>query len=185
MAYRNGTYIAFHAEGNTNPTASDIRYYRMIKAWHEHDGVEFRFVNSHEKEEAVKDTASKTVILNSLKKRLDNSKNMILILGPTTKDDTDFVPFEIRYAIDECKIPIIVAYTQYGGIVRPQAHKAEWPAALAARIADGSANVFHIPFKRAAIDDAISRFDVNNQPDGPYIHYTREYQEKNFGVKFK
>lgn len=39
MAYRNGTYIAFHAEGKTDPTASDIKYYRMLKAWHEHDGV--------------------------------------------------------------------------------------------------------------------------------------------------
>jgi len=27
MAYHNGTYVAFHAGGTTDPTASDIKYY--------------------------------------------------------------------------------------------------------------------------------------------------------------
>lgn len=185
MAYRNGTYIAFHAEGKTDPTASDIRYYRMLKAWHENDGTNFRFVNSHEKVDAIKDSASKARIMKSLRERLDNSKNMVLILGPTTRNDTDFVPFEIAYAVDTCEIPIIVAYTQYTGIAKPEALRDEWPYALATRIADGSAKVFHIPFKRAAIDDAISRFDINKLPGSGLVHYTREYQEKHFGVIFK
>ena len=185
MAYRNGTYIAFHAEGKTDPTASDIKYYRMLKAWHENDGTDFRFVNSHEKVDAVKDSASKAKIIASLKQRLDNSKNMILILGPTTKNDTDFVPFEISYAVDVCEIPIIVAYTEFGGIAYPESHKADWPAALASRIGNGTAKAFHIPFKRAAIDDAMSRFDVNNLPDGALVHYTKEYQIKSFGSSFK
>ncbi len=72
MAYRNGTYIAFHAEGKTDPTASDIKYYRMIKAWHAHDAVEFKFINSHDKVEAVKDSSSKAIIMRSLRERLDN-----------------------------------------------------------------------------------------------------------------
>ena len=41
MAYRNGTYIAFHAGGTNDPTASDIKNYRILKAWHEHDNIEF------------------------------------------------------------------------------------------------------------------------------------------------
>ena len=49
MAYRNGTYIAFHAGGTDDPTASDMKYYRMLMAWHEHDKIDFRFINSHEK----------------------------------------------------------------------------------------------------------------------------------------
>ena len=33
MAYRNGTYIAFHANGTNIPVESDIKYYNLIKAW--------------------------------------------------------------------------------------------------------------------------------------------------------
>ena len=31
MAYRNGTYVAFHAGGITDPTESDIKYYNLLK----------------------------------------------------------------------------------------------------------------------------------------------------------
>lgn len=174
MAHRNGTYIAFHAEGKTDPTASDIKYYRTLKMWHENDDIDFRFVNSHEKQKAVSDSASKQAIKASLMKRLDHSKNMILILGKTTRLDTDFVPFEIRYAVDTCKIPIIVAYTQYSSILNPESHRDEWPAALAERIDNQTARAIHIPFKRNALDDAISRFTAQNPPGGSLVHYTRE-----------
>jgi hypothetical protein len=119
MAYRNGTYIAFHAAGSTDPTASDIRYYRMLKAWHEHDDIEFRFVNSHEKTSGVRDTSMKETLRRSLRERLNNSKNMVLIVGPTTRMDVDWVPFEIAHAVDVCKIPIIAAYTGYEKITMP------------------------------------------------------------------
>jgi hypothetical protein len=183
MAYRNGTYIAFHAEGKTDPTASDIRYYRLMKAWHEAEGIDFRFVNSHEKVQAVKDSASKARIKDSLERRLDESKNMVLIIGPRTRNDTDFVPHEIAYAVDTCCIPVIAVYTEYSSILRPGTHSNEWPAALRKRIEDGSAHVIHIPFKRELILQAIKQFDLNNLPAGGYVHYTKEFQEK-MGIHF-
>lgn len=110
MAYRNGTYIAFHAGGTTDPTASDIKYYRMLKAWHEHDDIEFEFINSHDKVAGVRDTSTGATLRRSLVERLNKSKNMVLIIGSTTRFDTDWVPFEIGYAVDACKIPIIATY---------------------------------------------------------------------------
>jgi hypothetical protein len=148
MAYRNGTYIAFHAEGSTDPTASDIKYYRLLKAWHENDDVEFRFVNSHEKVAAVRDASQAATIKRSLRERLDNSKNMVLIVGERTKFDTDFVPYEIAYAVDTCKIPIIATYPGYSVIRDPGALQSRWPEALRGRIANGSTSVIHIPFNR-------------------------------------
>jgi hypothetical protein len=94
MAYRNGTYIAFHAEGSTDPTASDIKYYRMMMAWHANDRSNFTFYNSHDKVVAVRDTSQDATIKRSLRVRLDNSKNMVLIVGQRTKFDTDFVPMK-------------------------------------------------------------------------------------------
>ena len=37
MAYRNGTYVAFHAGGVTDPTKSDIKYYNLLKSWDAQD----------------------------------------------------------------------------------------------------------------------------------------------------
>jgi hypothetical protein len=164
MAYRSGTYIAFHAGGTRDPTASDIKYYRMLKAWHEHDNIDFKFVNSHEKVAAVRDSSTRETLRRSLKERLNNSRNMILIIGPTTKLDTDWVPFEIEHAVDECKLPIIAVYTGYGKITKPVELSSFWPAAFSKRIANSTVRAIHIPFKRAAIDAAIGQFDHNNLP---------------------
>jgi SH3-like domain-containing protein len=171
MAYRNGTYIAFHAGGTKNPTASDIRYYRILKMWHKNDNVEFRFINSHEKAAAVRDGSKKETLERSLKYRLNNSKNMVLIVGPTTKYDTDWVPFEIAHAIDKCGIPIILAYTNYIKVMDPVGLSTLWPPAFTQRVIDGRARAIHVPFLQGAIDDAISQFHINNLPSGPLVYY--------------
>lgn len=164
MAYRNGTYIAFHAEGKTDPTASDIKYYRMMKAWHEHDDVEFKFVNSHDKVAAVRDTSTKQTIMRSLRERLNNSKNMVLIVGNTTKNDTDFVPYEIAYAVDTCKIPIICVYTAYASILNPKSHRSEWPSALAERIDAKTVRAFS--YEQAS-------YTIQDTPEMVAKHYGR------------
>lgn len=181
MAYRNGTYIAFHAEGKTDPTASDIKYYRMLKAWHAHGDIDFRFVNSHEKASAVRDTSKKATLVKSLVERLRNSRNMVLIIGQTTRFDTDWVPFEIYYAVDICQLPIIAVYTDIPFVIYPQALSKLWPPAFASRINNGTVGAIHIPFKRAAIDDAIQQFDYRNPPPLSLNHYTEEAHHQ-FGI---
>jgi Thoeris protein ThsB, TIR-like domain len=181
VAYRNGTYIAFHAGGMTDPTASDIRYYRMLKAWHEHDKIEFQFVNSHEKVSAVRDSSTKETLRRSLRERLNSSRNMVLIIGQTTRLDTDWVPFEIEYAVDQCKIPIIAAYTDYTVITQPSQLNFLWPTAFSQRIANNTTRAIHIPFKQRAIDDAISRFDHNAPPATALNYYTVE-AHRSFGI---
>jgi hypothetical protein len=181
VAYRNGTYIAFHAGGTTDPTASDIKYYRMLKAWHEHDGIEFQFVNSHEKVAAVRDSSTRATLRRSLIERLNSSRNMVLIIGTTTKLDTDWVPFEIAYAVDQCKIPIIAVYTGYNSIFNPGLLSDLWPPAFAQRIASGAVRAIHIPFKQKAIDDAISQFDHSNLPQSSLWFYSLE-AHRSFGI---
>lgn len=174
MTYRNGTYIAFHAGGTADPTASDIKYYRMLKAWHENDDIEFRFINSHEKVSAVRDSSARETLRRSLCERMNNSRNMVLIIGPTTRLDTDWVPFEITYAVDKCRIPIIATYTGYNTVVNPMAAKPLWPAALTSRIENETARCIHIPFKQKVIDATIRRFDLSSPPPGSLLHYTIE-----------
>jgi len=167
MAYRNGTYIAFHAGGTTDPTASDIKYYRMMKAWHAHDDIEFSFINS-----------TKETLRRSLLARLANSKNMVVIIGPTTKNDTDWVPFEIARAIDDYGLPVIAVYTGYDRILNPQALSSAWPAALSSRITSRKARVIHISFKQVMVDMAIRQFNLNSMPQDALTCYTAETYER-------
>lgn len=122
MAYRNGTYIAFHANGKTDPTASDMKYYQLLKAWTQRQDDDFSFINSHEKTASVRDSSLRETLRSRLVTRLKNSKHLLLIIGETTREDTDWVPFEIRYAVDECNIPVIAVYTMMDRpIYRPEA----------------------------------------------------------------
>lgn len=166
MAYRNGTYVAFHAEGSTDPTASDIKYYRMMLAWNASDKCNFSFYNSHDKVPAVRSTSLDETIKRSLRERLDNSKNMVLIIGEKTKLDKDFVPYEISYAVGTCKIPIIAAYPGQGIIRNPDALSSLWPKELADRIANGTASVIHVPFHQKTLMNAIGQFNHDALPVG-------------------
>ena len=178
MAYRNGTYVAFHAGGTTDPTASDIKYYNTLKMWSTNKNIDFSLVNSHEKTSAVRDSSARETLRRALVARLNNSKHMLLILTASTKNDTDWVPFEIAHAVDVCKMPIIAVYPDYGSILAPAALENYWPNALATRIVNGTARTIHIPFKLPPVLDAIEQFGVSNTkyPTNGYGFYNREAQ---------
>jgi hypothetical protein len=171
MPYRNGTYVAFHAQGTSDPTESDMKYYQLLKAWTEKGDDDFAIINSHEKASSVRDTSKRATLRASLQERLRNSKNMVLIIGPTTRLDNDWVPFEIEQAIDQYEIPIIAAYTGYEYIGLPAQHSGLWPEAFALRINSGAAKVIHIPFKKEPLKAAIGQFDHENLPSGPLTYY--------------
>src|SRR6266852_2954092 len=157
MAYRNGTYVAFHAAGTSQPGKSDMDYYNLMKAWTAKTDDDFTMINSHDKASAVRDTSLRATLRRSLLERLRNSKNMVLIIGETTYQDTDWVPFEIAKAVDVYGLPIIAAYTIFAKpILSPKALSQYWPQALSLRINNGTANVIHIPFKKEALKDAVS-----------------------------
>lgn len=173
MAYRNGTYIAFHANNTSDPSESDMKYYNTLKMWKVRDESDFRFVNSHEKRD-VRDWSTKETLKRALQERMNNSKHLLLIIGQTTRFDTDWIPFEISHAVDNCEIPIIAAYPGYERVMDPSALSALWPKALADRINNGTARVIHVPFKKEPIADAVSQFDFSNPPKGSLVYYSRE-----------
>jgi len=174
MAYRNGTYVAFHAQGTNQPGKSDMDYYNLMKAWSAKSDDDFSMINSHDKAAAVRDTSKKATLRASLQERLRNSKNMVLIIGETTRLDTDWVPFEIEQAIDTYRIPIIAAYTDYSPILEPPKFWPLWPNAFADRINNKSVRAIHIPFKKAPLLDAIGQFSHNNLPNSSLSYYSAE-----------
>lgn len=180
MAYRNGTYVAFHAGGTTDPTKSDIKYYNTMKMWDASKHIDFSLCDSHEKTSSVRDSSRKETLKRNLVARLRNSKQFLLILTKTTKNDNDWVPFEIEYAVDNCDLPLILAYPDFNSIMEPAQLSTYWPQALKSRIENSSARAIHIPFKKAPVLDAIGQFDVNNKeyPTDGYGYYTREAHQE-------
>jgi hypothetical protein len=176
MPYRNGTYIAFHAGGTTDPTKSDIKYYNILKGWAAHKHIEFTFVNSHDKTAAVRDSSSYSTLLRRLRERLNASKQFLLFVSEITKKDADCVPYEIEYGVDVCRLPIIAVYPGYDFILAPWDLSSLWPQALEERIRNSTARVIHIPFIRSAVVDALGQFDVFNTkyPSNGYGYYERE-----------
>lgn len=157
---RTGTYVAFDGQGTTDPTESDIHYYNLLKAWNQSGSIDFRFTNSHEKTYQVRDSSSKTTLLNRLETRLSASKNFLLIITDKTNYDRGILNWEIEKAVDYYKLPIIIAYPGYSRIGSPEKLNYMWPKALAERIENGSAKCIHIPFNKEPILDAISQFSV-------------------------
>jgi hypothetical protein len=178
MTYRNGTYVAFHAGGTSDPTASDIRYYNTMKMWSANENIDFTLIDSHEKTSSIRDSSLKETLRRALVSRLNNSKNMVLILTGSTKNDTDWVPFEISHAIDECQMPIIAAYPDFDFVLNPASLISYWPRALESRITNGTARVLHIAFKQVAIFNAIRQFSVSSAGalTHGYGYYDRETQ---------
>lgn len=176
MAYRNGTYVAFHAGGTSDPTKSDIKYYNTLKMWDAHKKIDFCLIDSHEKTSSVRDTSKKATLERALITRLKNSKQFLLILTETTKNDTDWVPFEIEYAVDICKLPLILVYPDFNSILAPDKLSNFWPSALKTRIENNNARAIHIPFKKEPLLDAISQFTVNNAtyPLNGYGYYNED-----------
>jgi hypothetical protein len=182
MAYRNGTYVAFHANGTKEPTESDIKYYNLLRAWHVREESCFEFINSHEKTAAVRDSSKRATLEKALRARLFNSKNMILIIGQTTREDTDWVPFEISYAVDECGIPIIAAYPHYKKINAPHLLSHLWPNALTTRINDRTAHVIHVPFAEKPLAAAVGQFDHDHFPNGVGLGVYSDSAYQSWGI---
>lgn len=175
MANRTGTYFAFDGLGQTNPTLSDFRYYATVKSWAAKSNIEFKYVDSHAKAGAVRDTSLRSTLEASIRKRLTASKNMVIILSDDTRKSGSMLSYEIKKAVDTYDIPLIIAYTGYDCILNPALLHLRWPDALTSRINDRTARAIHIPFRKTAILEAINQFTVNtNNLDIPLQYYSRE-----------
>jgi hypothetical protein len=175
MANRTGTYFAFDGLGQNNPTLSDFKYYATVQSWASGKHIDFKFANSHEKAGAVRDTSLRTTLEASIRLRLAASKNMVVILSDNTRKTGSMLSYEIEKAVDTNDIPLIIAYTGYDSILNPALLHARWPNALSTRINRQTAKAIHIPFKRAALLEAIGQFSVHTKNlTIPLQYYNRQ-----------
>lgn len=170
MAYRNGNYIAFDGLGETDPTKSDFRYYASIQAWAKGKGHDFKYVDSHDKTLAVRDTSLKATLEARIRERLAASKNIVIILSDDTRQTGSMLSYEIEKAVDTYELPLICAYTDLNQMLSPSAWSHRWPLALKDRIENGSARAIHIPFKKLALLHALT-YTVHSHSLETGLHY--------------
>lgn len=130
MANRTGSYIAFDGLGKINPTESDFKYYSTMQAWSKGKNIDFKFVNSHEKTAAVRDTSLRSTLESRIRERLAASKNCIVILSNDTRKAGSMLSYEIEKAVDLYQIPLICVYVGYETIYKPVALSNRWPDVL-------------------------------------------------------
>jgi hypothetical protein len=165
---RTGTYIAFAAEGGKKITETDFRYYNLLKAWDSMKNREFRIINSHEKVRQIRPNSLEPTIMRTLKERIAASKRFLLLVGDKTKEDDDFVPAEIIYAVEKCNLPIIVCYVNERNRISgqvPQRLKNLWPPTLSKLINSGELKTLHIPFREKILNEALNNVSINQHPD--------------------
>lgn len=161
---RTGTYVAFDGLGQADPSKSDFRYYSILQAWDANKSIDFKLTNSHEKTYAVLDTSSRQTLYARIRQRLSASKNMLIIISSNTRKSGSVLSYEIEQAIDNYKIPLIIAYPEYSAIWKVDDDLADiWPTALSTRIDLADTEAIHIGFKKEPIMNAIPRFTVNGE----------------------
>lgn len=98
MSYRNKTYIVFDAD-------NDMAFYKEMVEWKNDKNIDFNFHNAHDLNN-LRDGSQEETIKRKLKERLNNTKQMIVLVGDSTRYLYKFVRWEIEVAI-ELDIPII------------------------------------------------------------------------------
>jgi hypothetical protein len=162
MSYKNKTYVAF--DGDT-----DMAYYRIMQAWKSNDHVDFNFYDAHDINSA-RDTSAEESIKAQLRIRMENAKQMILLVGENTKYLRKFVPWEIELARKK-DIPIIVVNLNnkkvYDDDLCPSAVK-DWTYTI------------NIPFKMKIIKYALDNFPdnyENRKNDSEYMSHKYHYKD--------
>jgi Thoeris protein ThsB, TIR-like domain len=174
MPYKNGTYVAFDGLGTTDPTKSDIRFYNLIKGWDAKASDNFTYVDSHAKTSQVRDSSQEKTLKTKIRERLNNSKNILIILSSDTRKSGSMLSYEIEYAVDTLKLPLIIAYVDYKVVATPLDLSSYWPTVLHDKmkekvIVDGEktdedkVKAIHIPFIKDVVLSAISRFDIKSK----------------------
>ena|ERR1700733_4704562 len=164
MAYRNKCYACFDGD-------SDIHYYRLLTAWHANDSFEFTFYDAHSLIQA-RDSSSEETIKRSLRERLKNSREFLLLIGKNTKNLYKYVRWEIEIALD-MGLPIIAV--NLGG--KRQMDPDLCPPILRSELA------MHVPFSQKIIDHALSNWpdqhgrEAAARRSGPFYYPDSVYKQ--------
>ena len=180
MPSSTGTYIISDTPAQHVDWPVRSSYVLLLESWMENQGFSLKARDNFASPASLSFNSPKKIISHNIVSQLKSSKQCVLILTKNTKKLTGIIPFELTYAIDECKLPLIIMYPDYESITSPQKLSMYWPKELKSRIENRQVKAIHIPFLRLPARDALRRFHLNGKqclPNG-YGHFnTKAYQD--------
>ena len=102
MGYRNKTYVIFDGD-------EDMWAYAHMKGWKTLKHIDFDFNNAHDLKPLANNVDNEALVKRRLAERMENTKQVIVVVGEKTKNLYRFVRWEIEQAQRQ-NIPIVVAY---------------------------------------------------------------------------
>lgn len=185
MAQTDRTYIAFFGNGGEDdPAYPDSDMFQKIRAWTGRGDEDFWFTHRNDKAAVGSfDLKLKELLRADMAAHLKKSRNVLVVLGkpPTllSKRLGEWMDNEISYAVDECKLPLIIAYTEvHSPIIQPGTDSdiaKYWPNALRSRVVNQIAGAIHIPFQPGPLKTAVDYFSPYAFPnDGSLGWYTED-----------
>jgi hypothetical protein len=148
----------------------DMWAYAYMKGWKEKEDIDFNFFDAHDLK-PLTDRASEETVKRSLRERLSNTKQAIVLIGEKTKNLYRFVRWEIQIC-QNLDIPIIAVNLndkrRQDDDRCPQIIRNEY--------------VVHIPFKMKIIKYALDNFpnefsNRNPEDSGPRYYRDSVYQQ--------
>lgn len=139
MSYRNQTYVIFDGD-------KDMWAYAFMLGWKSRDHIDFNFYNAHELN-TITSAASEVTVKRKLKERFASAKQVVLIVGESTRNLYRFVRWELDVAL-ELGLPIVAA--NLNG--KRKLDQDRCPPILRGR------NAIHVSFNMAIIKKAMDEF---------------------------
>jgi hypothetical protein len=169
MSYRNKTYVIFDGD-------EDMWAYRFMKGWKANENIDFNFFDAHDLK-PITDRANEDTVKRSLRERLSNTKQAIVIVGEKTKNLYRFVRWEME-TCQKMDIPIIAV--NLNGLRNQDNERS--PAILRYEY------IVHIPFKlkiiQYALDNFPSEYEKRKATDsGPRVYNEGIYEKLGLNEK--
>lgn len=166
MSYKNKTYVAFASE--------DIKSYYLMEAWRDNDNIDFDFYDAHDINTAL-DTSQPDTIRRRLRERLNNTKQVVVLVSDTTKpkaaNSSSFLYYEIE-TIASLGLPVIFA--NINGSRYMQTDKL--PTKLSTPYYTMSTSL-QPKIIKYALDNYIPEFESNFTKEGPHRYIADVYEK--------
>jgi hypothetical protein len=159
MGYKDKTYVIF--DGDTNMWA-----YAYMKGWKKNDNIDFDFDDAHDIKPLTYLASDVTYIKGRLRERMKSARQVIVIVGDSTRYLYKYVRWEIDLAL-ELGLPIIVVNLNNSKRI----DNVLCPPLLRLK------NAIHVPFRMKII-----KYSLDNFPD---FFYHKRDKSKNDDYHWK
>lgn len=146
-------YACFDAAGSGNPAATDLKYYFLLRAWSLRAPLARRYVDVHR---AAAHRPKPQDLRRELARRLEQSDLLLVILSERTRHSAGWLSWEIGFAADTCRLPIVCAYTHSSAASQVE-RRAWWPDALHDVAAREVTHLAHVPFHPQTLAEVFTR----------------------------